>query len=190
MSVSAPFALDTHWKRERRPDRPSAASMPSVDAVSVSPACASPVIVGAPVAAAFTDGLATVAVALFESARPPVVQMAPAASQSVVSLSVTVVASPEAGRMRTVPRRVLAGRRALRVHHAPVADLDRPVRERRQRQPVGLLAEDDLEDERPDAVVLGRHAVESAAPSPSSARRSRSRATAPGPSPTARTCTR
>ena len=78
--------------------------MPSVVAVSVSPACAVPLIAGAPVAAAL-PGPDTVAETGLESFRPSAAQIALAAVQSVVAASVSVMAASEDGRTRTATRR-------------------------------------------------------------------------------------
>ena len=77
--------------------------MSPVDASSVSPTRAVPVIAGAPVASAF-DGPDTVAVVAFDSGRPSGVQTAPAAAQSVVAGNDTVTASAERGRTVIVQR--------------------------------------------------------------------------------------
>lgn len=78
MSVSDPSVLDTHWNANAAPLRPSASAMPSVDAVSVSPARARPEISGTPVAG-LLGGPATVTETAFDSGRPLVVLIAPAA---------------------------------------------------------------------------------------------------------------
>ena len=73
--------------------------MSAVDAVSVSPARASPVIVGAPVAAVFDrPGPDTVAESELDSMRPSSVHTAPAAEQSVVADSDTVTSAADRGR--------------------------------------------------------------------------------------------
>ena len=69
MSVSVPFALDTHCNANAAPVSPFASAMPSVDAVSVSPARATPAIVGAPVASKpITSATVTVTLWLAASA--------------------------------------------------------------------------------------------------------------------------
>ena len=78
--------------------------MPSVDAVSVSPARASPVMPGEPVAGRFAGGPATVAEGEFDSDRPSGVHIAPAAEQSSVAGSVTVTSSFDRGRTVIVQR--------------------------------------------------------------------------------------
>ena len=76
---------------------PSSSWRPPMDAVSVSPTCAVPAVVGVPVAGWF-DPPATVAEFAFDSRRPVSVQTAPAALQSVVAGSDTVTSSAERGR--------------------------------------------------------------------------------------------
>ncbi len=104
MSVSDPSALLAHWNANVAPLRPSASATASVVAVSVSPTRASPVMAGAPVAAAL-PGPDTVAETAPESFRPSRVQIASAAAQSVVAASVSVISSSDDGRTRTATRR-------------------------------------------------------------------------------------
>ena len=70
MSVSDP-SFDNHWNANVAPVRPSASAMPSVDAVSVSPACAVPEMVGAPVAGEFGRACTSVVAALVNASPFP-----------------------------------------------------------------------------------------------------------------------
>ena len=114
-------------------------------------------VAGAPVA----DGPGTVAEGEFDSGRPSTVQVAAPAEQPAVAASDTVTSPNEAGRTLAIYAAVLPPHRALHVHQAPARHLERPGLERREPQPLELLAEPDLqaEPEPPAVVVLGRHAV-------------------------------
>ena len=85
MSVSDPSALLAHWNANVAPLSPSASAMPSVDAVSVSPAWASPLMAGAPVARVFGRGATVAVAALFSSSSWPA---------SSVKLARTLIAAP------------------------------------------------------------------------------------------------
>ena len=79
---------------------PSASEMPDVEAVSASPTCAVPLIVGAPVAAVFlSGGPATVAVGVLASCRrfSPRVQIAPETAHSRPPGSAIATSSSESG---------------------------------------------------------------------------------------------
>ena len=59
MSLSVLPSLDTHCQAKAAPASPSASSMPSADALSVSPTRAVPAMSGSPVGAAFTASFVT-----------------------------------------------------------------------------------------------------------------------------------
>ena len=83
MSVDPLF--DNHWNANVAPVRPSASAMPSVDAVSVSPACAVPEMVGAPVAGEFGRAATAAVAALVNSSLFPA---------SSVKLTRTLIVAP------------------------------------------------------------------------------------------------
>ena len=128
---------------------------------NVSPTCAVPSIVGAPVAGLFSGswlaGPATVAVVAFGSGRPSGVQIAPAASQSVVAGSSTVTSSADDGCTLMIQRWFCPC--AARARHPAVRRPQRLVPELPVRQaPKEVLAEPKLETELVAlALVLDRH---------------------------------
>ena len=128
--------------------------MPDVEAVSSSPTRGVPPIVGAPAAARFADGPATVAEGLFVSGlgSSPRVHTAPGRAQARSPGSVIVTSPSESG-ATVISHRFVVPVHPPRPSHLAPAHRERIVAQRPVADP-DLLAERDPERERRPSVVL------------------------------------